>query len=50
MNFLQVFSTYSKYLILTFLEYVPTVFDNYVVTVPTNEGQIELSLKDTAGI
>jgi len=39
--------TYSKNEFPT--EYVPTVFDNYVVTVATNEGPIELSLKDTAG-
>eukprot|EP01126_Amoeba_proteus_P028012 TRINITY_DN276_c0_g1_i7.p1 TRINITY_DN276_c0_g1~~TRINITY_DN276_c0_g1_i7.p1 ORF type:complete len:207 (-),score=34.19 TRINITY_DN276_c0_g1_i7:442-1062(-) len=30
-------------------DYVPTVFDNYVVSVGTPEGQVDLSLKDTAG-
>eukprot|EP01126_Amoeba_proteus_P001549 TRINITY_DN1045_c0_g1_i9.p1 TRINITY_DN1045_c0_g1~~TRINITY_DN1045_c0_g1_i9.p1 ORF type:complete len:173 (+),score=35.65 TRINITY_DN1045_c0_g1_i9:31-519(+) len=30
-------------------DYVPTVFDNYVVSVGTSNGPVDLSLKDTAG-
>jgi len=30
-------------------DYVPTVFDNYVVTLTAGEQQIELGLWDTAG-
>jgi len=30
-------------------DYVPTVFDNYVVTVDIGDKSVDLSLKDTAG-